>query len=301
MKLPGVSSMLVRHGLTLRRLVDEVAGDPGGAVVVAGDRLAAERLHAELAEEAGSDVVRLVAGAALAPSDIEDALVAVHVQRGEVSSADEMALRHADRARVPVVCLSIDAPNPQHLSSIPYVLAEDVVHAPGRGPLPIERLAGRIAVRAGPRGFALAANAPGLRRPVCDAIVAHYSRLNAAVGAAVFVPGVDLPVLTLNQLRMVSRIAAAHSVDLDARRLVELMLVVTAGLGLRSAARYLTFLVPVAGWVVKGGVAFAGTQAIGRAAIKRFESMGSTEGQPAGGARLGLPATRTRSPAPGNL
>ena len=252
MKLPGVSSMLLRHGLTLRRLVDEVTGDPGGAIVVTGDRGVAERLRAGLAEEeAGSDVVRLVAGAAVTPSDLEDVLVAVHVQRGEVSSADEMALRHADRARVPVVCLSIDAPNPQHLSSIPYVLAEDVVHAPGRGPLPIERLAERIAVRTGPRGFALAANAPGVRRPVCDAIVAHYSRLNAAVGAAVFVPGVDLPVLTLNQLRMVSRIAAAHGVDLDARRLAELMLVVTAGLGLRSAARYLTSLVPVAGWAVK--------------------------------------------------
>jgi hypothetical protein len=32
----------------------------------------------------------------------------------------------------------------------------------------------------------------------------------------VFIPGVDFPVLTLNQLRLVLRIAAAHEEEIDA-------------------------------------------------------------------------------------
>ncbi len=286
MKLPNAASLLARHGRTFKRLVDEVTGDPGGTVVVAGERRVAGQLRAGLSGENGSGTIRETAGLTVEPSDLEDALVLVYAISGEVSGIDETALRHADRARVPVVCLRIDAPDAQSRSAVPYVLAVDVVHATDGQSLPTEPLVARLAARAGPRGFALAAEAPGLRRPICDAIVAHYSRLNGAVGTAVFVPGVDLPVLTLNQLRMVARIAAAHGVELDSRRLAELVLVVSAGLGLRSVARYLISFVPVAGWVVKGGVAFGGTQAIGRAAIVRFEGAGSSSSGITGDVRL---------------
>jgi uncharacterized protein (DUF697 family) len=43
-----------------------------------------------------------------------------------------------------------------------------------------------------------------------------------------------------------------------------------AGLGFRAAARQLLATVPVAGWVIKGGVAYGGTKALGEAAHRYF-------------------------------
>ncbi len=52
-----------------------------------------------------------------------------------------------------------------------------------------------------------------------------------------FVPGVDMPVLTLNQIRLVSRIAPRTGHELDRARLPELLGVVGAGFGFRTVAR----------------------------------------------------------------
>jgi len=92
------------------------------------------------------------------------------------------------------------------------------------------------------------------------------------IGAALFVPGVDMPILTLNQIRLVLRIAVAYGEDVDSRRGPEVMGVVGAGFGFGAAARQLLDLVPVAGWAVKGGVAYTGTKAIGEAAVRYFEA-----------------------------
>ena len=58
---------------------------------------------------------------------------------------------------------------------------------------------------------------------------------------------------------------------MNADRAVELLGILGAGFGLRSAARELLDVVPLAGWVVKGGVAYSGTRALGRAAVEYFE------------------------------
>jgi uncharacterized protein (DUF697 family) len=120
----------------------------------------------------------------------------------------------------------------------------------------------------------LAARLPVLRRAVCDRIVASFARKNGILGAAVFVPGADLPVLALNQVRMLLLLDQAYGLELDPvtkARSAEILATVGAGLGLRAAARELLDFVPVAGWLVKGGVAYAGTRALGEAAIRRLE------------------------------
>ena len=91
------------------------------------------------------------------------------------------------------------------------------------------------------------------------------------IAAAIFVPGADLPVLTLNQIRLVLRIAAAHGASSTGRAGSELLGVVGAGFGFRALARELLQFVPVAGWAVKGGVAYGGTRARrrGRPALLR--------------------------------
>jgi uncharacterized protein (DUF697 family) len=47
---------------------------------------------------------------------------------------------------------------------------------------------------------------------------------------------------------------------------------VGAGLGFRALARELLDLVPVAGWAVKGLVAYTGTRALGEATVKYCEA-----------------------------
>jgi uncharacterized protein (DUF697 family) len=79
-------------------------------------------------------------------------------------------------------------------------------------------------------------------------------------------------VLTLNQLRLVLRLAAVHGVEVDQQRAPEVLATVAAGLGLRTVARQLLGAVPVAGWLVKGAVAYGGTRALGEAAMRYFQT-----------------------------
>src|SRR4029450_6517899 len=46
-----------------------------------------------------------------------------------------------------------------------------------------------------------------------------------------------------------------------------------AGVGVRAAARQLLGAIPIAGWVVKGGVAYGGTRALGEAAHRYFHAV----------------------------
>jgi len=181
---------------------------------------------------------------------------------------DEDALRAASLAHVPIVGVTEG-------ESLPYVLDTDlVVVRPGEG-LPVDEIARKIAASLGETGTNLAARLPVVREAVVDELIRLSARKNALVAAAVFVPGVDLPVLTLNQARLVLRIALAYGQEIDRSRLPELLSVVGTGFGLRALARELLDFVPVAGWAAKGAVAYAGTRALGEAARRYFRSVRS--------------------------
>jgi len=238
---------------TLRALVKEinVSSQKGKPLVVGGARALAPALRKELGV-AGSDEPR---GAA----------VYVHIWGGE---DDEAALKRARRARVPIVVLA-----PEGIDDMPYVLATDVVRLrPGAG-FPVPELAKTIAGRLGEEGAPLAARVPALRRAVAEQLIAGFARKNGIVAAAVFIPGVDLPVLARNELRLVLRLEQAFGRDIDPReRVPEIAGTIAVGFGLRAVARELLDLVPVAGWAVKGAVAYAGTRALGIAALRRLEA-----------------------------
>ncbi len=145
-----------------------------------------------------------------------------------VGEADEDALRAASRARVPIVAVT-------EAESVPYVLETDLVRLrPGEG-FPLAEIATAIARRSRVAGPALAAQLPVLRDAVVADLIQRSSRRNAIIAAAVFVPGADMPVLTLTQVRLVARIALAHGKELDRARGLELLGVVGAGFGFRGA------------------------------------------------------------------
>jgi uncharacterized protein (DUF697 family) len=240
--------------MALVSLVREVRRGSGDQrpLAVAGARELLPIIARQLRE--GGDPAAVVEGR------VENAAVLVWV-----GAPDEDALRAANRAGVPIVAVT-DA------DEVPYVLATDLVRVPpGRG-FPVDEIAHAVARKLGEDGTALAARLPTLRRAVCDELIRSFAKKNAIIAAAVFIPGVDLPVLTLNQARLVLRIALAHGQEIDKDRALELLGVVGAGFGLRTVARELLDVVPVAGWAVKGTVAYAGTKAIGEAAVRYFEA-----------------------------
>ena len=75
------------------------------------------------------------------------------------------------------------------------------------------KIAGRLARMLGEAGDAAGRPPPGASHAVCEELIRRFSRQNALIGVVVFLPGADLPVLTLNQVRLVLRIADAHGLD----------------------------------------------------------------------------------------
>jgi uncharacterized protein (DUF697 family) len=196
----------------------------------------------------------------------EGAEAYIHVLTGEPGEEDELALRAAKRARVPVIAIVVGT----EADVVPYVLATDIVRVAEGRAFPLAEIARVVANRLDEAGAPLAARVPILRDPVCERLVASVARKNGLYAAAMRIPGADLPVLTLNQLRLVLRIAQAYGEETGRERLPELLATLGAGFGLRAVAREALDAVPVAGWAVKGAVAYAGTRAVGEAARKRF-------------------------------
>ncbi len=240
-----------------------VAAEEDKPLVVGGAKELATVLRRELARGGVSDTVR-------EHGPVEEAAALVYVLAGDPDEDDVRTFKQAAQAKVPIVAVVAGSASAQP-RSLPYVKATDVVEVSGGAGFPVEEIARRLAAVLGERGTPLAARLPVLRRPVCQLLIARFSRQNAVVGAASWVPGADMPVLTLNEVRLVLRIADAYGFEIDRERLPELLGVIGGGLGFRALAREALSLVPVAGWAVKGAIAYGGTRALGEAAMRYFE------------------------------
>lgn len=205
--------------------------------------------------------------AAVRLGEPEGADAYIHVLAGDATPDDEAQLRRARRARVPAIAVVVGG----EPDEVPYVLATDVVCVAEGKAFPLDEIARALAARLGERGAPLAGRIPLLRDAVCDGLVSMFARRNALIGTAVWIRRADFPALTFNELRLVLRLAQAHGVPSGRERAPELAATIGAGVGLRAVAGELLGLLPVAGWIVKGGIAFAGTRALGEAARLRFE------------------------------
>lgn len=112
---------------------------------------------------------------------------------------------------------------------------------------------------------------PFVRKPLATDSVQLTALQNAGIGLAPIIPGADLPILTLNQAKMVLQIAAAYGMELERDRIKELAAVVGGAYLCRSLARQLVEFVPVLGFAIRSGIAYGGTAAIGYAVIAYFE------------------------------
>lgn len=112
---------------------------------------------------------------------------------------------------------------------------------------------------------------PFVRRPLARDAVQTTALQNAAVGLVPFLPGADLPIMTLNQAKMVLQIGAAYGQEMTMARLKEVAAVAAAAYLSRGLARRLVAAVPVVGFAVKAGVAYGLTAAMGYGVIEYFE------------------------------
>ncbi len=243
----------------IRKLLNDFEWKGGAPVLAVGGAadLAPELRQQFLRGRAEPDAVRL--------GGPEGADAYVHVFAGEPRDADVEELRRARLAHVPAIAVA--AGSARSRTAIPYVLATDVVWVGAGEAFPLEAIARALAVRLGERGAPLAARVPLLRGPVCEHLVESFSRRNGLAAAAV---SADLPVLALNQVRLVLRLAQANGWNGLGERGPELAVTVGAAFGLRALARELLDLVPAARWMVRGGIAYGGTRLLGDAARLRF-------------------------------
>jgi uncharacterized protein (DUF697 family) len=237
-------------------LVRELAASRNpGHLAIAGPAALTETLRRDLARDADPGAVRV--------GTHHGAAVLLYVLAAPPTEDDLAALKSADKARVPIVAVLA---GPALDDRVPYVLATDVVRTEAGAGFDLTEIARVVAGKLVEDGAPLAARLPVLRNAVVESLVERFARVNGTVGALVFVPGADLPVITLNQIRLVLRIAHAHGIGVGQERAPEVVAVLGSGFALRALARQLAGIVPVAGWAVKAGVAYGGTRAIGEAA-----------------------------------
>jgi uncharacterized protein (DUF697 family) len=249
------------------KLVRELRAVPAESrpLSIAGAPALAGALRKELERDAAAGAVR--------EGFDRSAAALVYVLAAETTADDLAVLREAEKARMPVAALLA---GPELDPRVPGVLATSVVVVePGHG-FPVEEIADALARRLGDRGPGLAARIPALRPAVARALTERYARRNGVLGAAIFIPGADLPVLTVNQVRLVFAIGTAYGVPTEAERLPAGLGVLGGAFAFRAVARQAAAILPLAGWAVKGGVAYAATRAVGEAAQRYFEGRAAT-------------------------
>lgn len=144
------------------------------------------------------------------------------------------------------------------------------------GATEIQRLASAIAAKLPAEAKLEMARLSGvqeLQQELAQIVVKSMSAISGAVGAEP-IPLADFPILTSLQTAMVAAIMHISGRELSLKQGGEwvgaLGVNIGVGLAFREGARAALKVVPVWGHVVSGGIAAAGTYAIGRAAIAYF-------------------------------
>ncbi len=134
-----------------------------------------------------------------------------------------------------------------------------------------DRLFALCAEIAGDRGTALGRRYQVVRRAAARRLISKTAMQNVFIALVFFMPGSDMPAMTLNQAKMVLRIAAMYGQPVDKERAVELAAMVGLGFGLRGIGRLLVRSIPGLAVVMRMVTAYTGTIAVGLGAVAYFE------------------------------
>jgi hypothetical protein len=242
-----------------RRLGSEIRDDVDTAAVgpVAVSGMLAEQLVKELGAGAAPGAV-VVGGTEI----VSRAEALVRIVAGDPTPDDELLVRAADAAGVPVVIVQLW---PQEDWTAPFVLSPFVVECRTGEGFPVAEIADRI-VEATESAVALAARAPVLEEASRSGIVKGSVLRAALIGLAGARLGGSRPLLTLEQVRMLSQLRTGSgrpaSDELQARAAATAG-VLAAGFAFRGVARSLRTVLPTP--LAHAAVAAAGTWALAKA------------------------------------
>jgi len=122
--------------------------------------------------------------------------------------------------------------------------------------------------------LALGVAFPFMRQPIASDLTRQTAIENAVIASVFFLPGADLPVLTLNQCKLLYQIAVINEVPLSRARLADLAAVIGSAFGHRGLARLLSRKLSPIKWVVRGATAFGATMALGHLAFQLYSRGG---------------------------
>lgn len=117
-----------------------------------------------------------------------------------------------------------------------------------------------------------------VRRPLAIESITATALENGAIGLVPFLPGADMPIMTMNQIKMSLQIATAYGQEIDQERIKEIVAVIGGAFISRNIVRSITKFVPGVGWIVSGAMGFGATEVIGRALLEYFEAGGDIVG-----------------------
>lgn len=251
-----------RVGMVVRA---EASGGPAGPIAVSG--MLADQLARELAAGATPGAV-VVAGAELA----QRAELFVRIVAGEPTSEDEQLIRRADAAGVPVVIVQLW---PQADWTRPFVLTPFVVECRAGEGFPVREIGDRI-VEAAPNAAALAADVPEVAEAARARAVRSSVVRSALIGLAGGRRGASRPLLTLEQVRLLSQVRASSGADGHDELPVRAggaAAVLAVGFALRGVARSLRSVLPAP--LANAAVAAGGTWALAKLAELADEKLGA--------------------------
>jgi uncharacterized protein (DUF697 family) len=119
--------------------------------------------------------------------------------------------------------------------------------------------------------YAWASGFSFIRQTLVKEIINDAALQNGVISSAFFLPGADLPVLLLNQIRMIFRLAAIHDVRFDQKPWPEMVVLIAQAFGWRYLARYLIEQLPAVSWAIRISVGYGGTAILGHAALVYFD------------------------------
>jgi hypothetical protein len=242
-----------RLGLALR---EEAASPAVGPIVVSG--VLAEQLAKELGRGAEPGAVIVGSGPPTARAEVH-----VHIVAGDPSPDDEERVDEAVALGVEVVIVELW---PQPDWTRPFVLSPFIVECRAGEGFPVDEIAERI-IDATENGTVLASSVPAIAGAARTSVVTQAVLRSALIGLAGARLGASRPLLTLEQVRMVSRLRAVSMGPAVSDELRVLgggaAAVAAAGLAFRGAARSARMFAPAP--LANAAVAAIGTWALAKA------------------------------------
>ena len=134
-----------------------------------------------------------------------------------------------------------------------------------------ERLIPRLIDEQPGLAVALGRALPEYRRMAADKIIRKAATWSLLAGFEP-IPGIDIPVLLIAQVRLILRIAALYGEEINTHTARELLATIAGGVAVRYLGEQAAKFLPGPGWALSAGFAAAGTYAIGKVARDYFES-----------------------------